>query len=94
MKKFRKKPVIVEAIQWINTPNNFTEILEWSNYKVISASPLIWTDKENVDQCLQIETLEGCMLADLNDWIIKGVNGEFYPCKSDIFEKTYELVIE
>ena len=41
-----------------------------------------------------IKTLEGNMKAENNDWIIKGVNGEFYPCKPDIFEKTYELVTE
>ncbi len=41
---------------------------------------------------LEIDTREGCMIADLKDWIIKGVKGEFYPCKPDIFEMTYEPV--
>jgi hypothetical protein len=95
MKQFRKKPVIIEAIQWTNSPGNFTDILEWSDHKVTSASPLVWeqTEKEPIGPfCLEIKTLEGVMLARLNDWIIKGVNGEFYPCKPDIFEKTYDPV--
>lgn len=45
-------------------------------------------------QVIKIETLEGVMDASIGDWIIKGVNGEFYPCKPDIFEKTYEAVEE
>lgn len=47
---------------------------------------------DNKGEYLSIETLEGTMRADINDYIIKGVNGEFYPCKPDIFEKTYEKV--
>ena len=48
--------------------------------------------KDSDDPKLKIETLEGVMNASLGDWIIKGVNGEYYPCKPDIFEKTYESV--
>ena len=95
MAKFRKKPVVIEAIQWTNHAGNFSQILEWSGSKVTSASPLIWeqTEKEPIGSfCLEVKTLEGVMLARLNDWIIKGVNGEFYPCKPDIFSKTYEPV--
>lgn len=56
--------IVVEAIQWTNAPDNFTEILEWSKHKVGSASPLIWTDHKDVWSCLQIETHNGCILAD------------------------------
>lgn len=95
MPKFRKKPVIIEAIQWTNAPDNFTKILEWSSGKVSSASPLIWPARaKDAWSCLQIETMEGCMLANLNDWIIRGVSGEYYPCKPDIFNKTYEKIEE
>ena len=96
IQQFRKKPVVIEAIQWKNSSGNFSEILEWSGGKVTTASPLIWEQTlgaGNVPQfCLEVKTLEGAMLANLNDWIIKGVNGEFYPCKPEIFEKTYEQV--
>jgi len=84
--KFRKKPVIIEAIQWLGT-----------NQPEVSAfypSAIFVLDDEKVHQesPVLITTLEGTMRCDKNDWIIKGVNGEFYPCKPDIFEKTYEQV--
>jgi hypothetical protein len=81
MAKFRKKPVVIEAIRWDG--NNEYEIAEFM------------PGKFNVSDSgakLFIETLEGCMTADTLDWIIKGVKGEFYPCKPDIFEATYEAV--
>lgn len=78
--KFRKKPVEIEAIQW--TGNNFIEIDEFITvvHETFPSQGIIY-----------IPTLEGLMKASLLDWIIKGVNGEFYPCKPDIFEKTYEV---
>lgn len=81
IKKFRKKPVIIEAIQWDG--KNLLEINEFISGKV-----------KNHESVLIIPTLEGDMYASLNDYIIKGVNGEFYPCKPDIFAKTYEKVTE
>lgn len=80
MAKFRKKPVIIEAIQW--TGNNLEEIKDFIGYYEY--------DKKN----LIIHTLEGKMIAQVNDWIIRGVQGEYYPCKPDIFEKTYEPVVD
>ena len=84
--KFRKKPVVIEAIQWtgINTDEIrlFTKSIEDS----------VWFAPEDEEISLKIKTLEGTMEASLGDWIIKGVSGEFYPCKPDIFEKTYEKV--
>ena len=81
MPMFRKKPVIIEARQWDGNLLSAVEISEWSEGKVIFA-----------DRTLKIATLEGEMTASPKDWIIQGVNKEFYPCKPDIFEKTYEKV--
>lgn len=78
--KFRKKPVVVDAVQW--TGNNLTEIIKFIGASQVSSSFL--------EGDLTIPTLEGEMRASVCDWIIKGVNGEYYPCKPDIFEKTYE----
>lgn len=79
--KYRKKPVIIEAIQW--NGNNFEEIMEF-----------IDSDFVHFNSELIINTLEGNMTASKGDYIIKGIKGEFYPCKPDIFEQTYEEVVE
>ncbi|WP_422404554.1 hypothetical protein [Mammaliicoccus sp. JADD-157] len=85
--KARKKPVEVEVMQFTN--ENVDKILEWSNGKIIlNESPMVFGD------CLIIWTLEGNMKASYEDYIIKGVKGEFYPCKPDVFHKTYELLEE
>lgn len=78
---YRKKPVTVEAIQW--TGENHAEMCEFIDPEVFEIKP-----KEG----LIIHTLEGDHHASPGDYIIKGVNGEFYPCKPDIFAKTYEPV--
>ncbi len=90
--KYRKKPVIIEAVQW--TGNNTREM--W-NFLTGKTTDYIQTSGDNfyinhdlVKGGLVIKTLEGEHLASLNDFIIKGVKGEFYPCKPDIFEATYE----
>jgi hypothetical protein len=90
MNLYRKKPVIIEAIQ-ISEQTEF-EIKNWSEGKVY-ASPVLEPSQSNPKGCYwQIDTLEGTMTAIPGDFIIKGVYGEFYPCKPDIFEKTYEIV--
>jgi len=90
--KYRKKPVVIDTIQY--TGNNGWQIQNWSNRKVIE-SPVLEPTKDNpTGAYLQIATLEGCMTAIVGDWIIKGIKGEFYPCKPDIFEATYEPVEE
>lgn len=81
MNKYRKKPVVIEAVQW--TGKNGEEIT-----KFISIN----TSFDIHDDVIEINTLEGTMLANIGDYVIKGINGEFYPCKPDIFEKTYEKV--
>lgn len=80
--KFRKKPVVIEAYQ-LNTDN--IQFLEsWCKGSIKgTALPLD-------QQCIDIWTLEGEMRAEMGDWIIRGVKGEHYPCKPDIFEMTYE----
>lgn len=80
-KKYRKKPVIIEALQW--TGENIEEMDNFINCKY-GYTPY--------DNAIYVPTLEGEMKADINDYIIKGVKGEFYPCKPDIFNKTYEEI--
>ena len=82
--KFRKKPVDVEAVQWEATKESFDAIMAMGD--------IDWKPGEMGSETFVITTLEGDHLAKKGDWIIRGVNGEFYPCKPDIFEKTYEQV--
>jgi len=82
--KYRKKPVIINAIQFLG--KNGSEIY---NFMRTSEREICVEDIK-----IRIKTLEGEMTADINDWIIKGIKGEFYPCKPDIFEATYELVTD
>ena len=84
MAKYRKKPVVIEAEHFI-----FGKEDRAFNFIRHNATAIT-----NVDgsKSIEVETLEGIMRAELGDWIIKGVNGEFYPIKNDIFEATYEKV--
>lgn len=97
MAKFRKKPVVIEAVQATGTPESNREIIDWTKGSETPASmdkrpmPALGGNYQDVPQ-LSIATLEGAHWVSPGDWIIKGVNGEFYPCKPDIFEKTYEAV--
>lgn len=81
MPKYRKRPVVVEAIQFDG--KNSAEILDFVGERATYIQG---------DNSVHIWTLEGVHKADVGDFIIKGVAGEFYPCKPDIFEKTYEPV--
>ncbi len=84
MAKFRKKPVVIEAVQFDGTfPQGFFGTFEPRVTGHRSAGNATW---------LTIPTLEGDMTVQEGDWIIKGVQGEFYPCKPDIFAATYEPV--
>lgn len=87
MAQYRKKPVVIEAIQWL--PDQPQRLPKW------------WVDATHDEtlhehpehpEWLFINTLEGTMRADPGDWIIRGVKGEIYPIKADIFEETYEAV--
>ena len=81
MAQYRKKPVVIEAVQWDG------------NLETLNVFPKEDTEPVKLrNGDLYIQTLEGEMKASIGDFIIKGVQGEFYPCKPDIFEKTYEKV--
>lgn len=80
MKKYRKKPVVIEAVQFAS--NNVDEILEFAKDSF----------KNPLTRDIIISTLEGNMIVSIGDYVIKGVNGEFYPCKPDVFDKTYEEI--
>ncbi len=84
IKKYKKKPIVVEAVQW--TGRNDTEVLEFLEN---SKSDYDYNGKE-----IYIETLEGKMFVSDGDFVIKGVKGECYPCKPNIFEQTYDEVQE
>ena len=93
MSKYMKKPIVIEAIQW--TKENDVELEHWlskeksveleiDDHLYVAGVGTPYISK------IQIKTLEGTMEASYGDYIIKGINGEIYPCKPDIFEKTYE----
>jgi len=93
MEKFRKKPVVIEALQWVGT--NLREIINFTDGKLDTRTMhagMKWEEYEDIVKIdgLKIFTPEGKMNADIGDYIIKGVKGEFYPCKPDIFAATYE----
>lgn len=85
--KARKKPVVVECIQW--TGDNLQEIRDFvGNYLLENYIEIhTYHKRSEVLNTIEIITLEGNHLCNINDYIIKGVQGEFYPCKPDIFEK-------
>lgn len=83
VRKFRKRPVTIEAMQ-ITSGESVLSIAEWINNPQTGYStnpPTVW-----------IETLEGRMEGSTGDWVIKGTEGEFYPCKPDVFNKIYQEV--
>ena len=93
--KYRKKPVEIEAIQWDG--KNTLEVLNFMGADIQLRNTIDLDKFDDYKEIakrdgLKIHTLEGDMKASVNDFIIKGVQGEFYPCKPDIFEQTYELV--
>lgn len=90
VEKFRKKPVEIEAIQFDG--HNGYSIERWSENKVVTSPILEPTPDNPTGAYLQVKTLEGIMTAGVGDWIIRGVVGEYYPCKHDAFERTYEKV--
>ena len=85
--KYRKKPVVIEALQFFPSMPLYQISVLFAGEKVDEPSKF-----ERQGDVLLIKTLEGTMVARVGDYIIKGVKGEFYPCKSDIFWATYEPV--
>ena len=84
MQKFRKKPVVIEAIQWDGTGDTFSHLLDEGMDGTFA----------HHEGLLCISTPEGLLTAHEGDWIIKGIKGEFYPVKPGIFEQTYEKMEE
>lgn len=94
--KYRKKPVVIEAVQF-NEADLTRSMVALGDFLEDSGAHFdrVQIGAINMHEWeLTIPTLEGDMVARYGDWIIKGVNGEFYPCKPDIFDKTYERVEE
>lgn len=91
MAKYRKKPVVIEAYQYIGDfiENNVWNAPTWIK-QALDIGKLKYKEVEDNPPELYVVTLEGDMKCDYGDYIIKGVKGELYPCKPDIFEETYE----
>ena len=88
--KYRKKPVVIDAVEW---KNNYICLQKLFHLGLTNEQCSFDKSPGMVVTKLVIKTLEGDMKVSNGDYVIKGVNGEFYPCKTDIFEKTYEAVI-
>lgn len=85
---FRKRPVVIQALRF--SRDRPEDVALWCGGRVIGQPKP--SDPSDVYVALEIPTLEGVMRAEHGDWIIRGVKGEFYPCKPDIFDATYEPV--
>jgi hypothetical protein len=95
--EFRKKPVVVEAIQYVDEASG-ERIISWTSG---TPTPAFWADPgglhDELPVILRVKTLEsggGSHVVDVGDWVICGVSGKHYPCKPDIFEKTYDVADE
>lgn len=87
IEEFQKRPVVIQAMHFVmkghSGTSNYPELIQWITENGAKCFP-------RPPRQIIIETLEGNMVAQINDWIIRGVKGEFYPCKPDIFEATYQ----
>ena len=86
MPQYRKKPVVIDAVQY---DGNFRSL---DCFSIKEVSHFIVSKDSEGKNCIKIPTLEGEMIASIGDYIIRGVKGEYYPCKPDIFEATYDTV--
>lgn len=104
VKKFRKKPVVIDAMQFKGGAAAATPIINWvlenggtarwmEEYEVPEVDTEYSGDSLIIPERITISTLEGDMAANVGWWVIRGVKGEFYPCDPDIFEKTYTEVL-
>ena len=92
--KFRQKPIIIEAIQFLNDASSY-DLLHWVNTGLYDRNPdpsVIYA--KWINDIMIIPSPWGDKIARIGDWIIKDIDGSFYPCESSIFEKTYEAVTE
>jgi hypothetical protein len=95
VKRYRKVPVEIEAVQWDGTPEGAAQIVEWAGSDTITPMRVAVSGSRyntRYDEVLHVGSLEGLVLARPGWWIIKGVHGEFYPCEPSIFAETYEAV--
>lgn len=100
LRRFRKKPIEITAAQWDGTAEGATPIIDW----ILAAGGTANYICSDVDRCavnhgdtphwIAIQTPEGAMNAGLGWWVIRGMEGEFYPCKPSVFDATYESVEE
>lgn len=102
--KYRKKPVVIEALQFIGSDVECVSIYQWIEAQSLgsfepmaviegrSPCPASGVSIDPRDGRMMIATLEGAHWVNIGDWVIKGVAGEFYPCKAEIFSATYEPV--
>ncbi|HYF53208.1 MAG TPA: hypothetical protein VEA41_03010 [Salinarimonas sp.] len=92
--KFRKKPVVIEALQFDGSLGSVQEICDWANPDADEpwVDYVLQPDVDHRPHDVMIHTLEGEMSVSVGDWVIKGVKGEFYPIKEEIFRETYEPV--
>ncbi|MFA5344550.1 MAG: hypothetical protein WC381_11405 [Kiritimatiellia bacterium] len=86
---FRKRPVVIEALQFTRYTLELAHFLRRANYHIDYAD-----GGDRADGVLVITTLEGDMRANIGDWIVRGLKGEFYPVRDDIFRQTYEEVLD
>jgi hypothetical protein len=88
MKQYRKRPLIIEAAQWNG------ETLDGQHARTVLGDEYYYgcCNEDGMLFDLMVKTLEGVMTCEVGDWLIKGIKGEFYPCKPDIFAETYEAV--
>lgn len=89
MQQYRKRPVVIEAVRV--SAQNMTGVLDWITETGGNARITSQHERPYMGRGIEVSTLEGFMYADNGDWIIKGVAGEFYPCKDAIFQQTYEV---
>lgn len=99
--KYRKKQIAIEAVQFVDDDfgtKNFNEFPNWLEEAMRNEMIMLWKFNMNIDsdvkKYFEIRTLEGVMRLDKGDWLIRGVKGELYPCKDEIFKMTYERVEE
>lgn len=93
MPQFRKRPVVVEAVQWTNDTRGVSLNAVWRMKDSLGDDGRSHiTFAADGSPALLVKTLEGDMRAEVGDWVIKGVKGEFYPCKPDVFASTYEPI--
>lgn len=92
--KYKKKPVVIEAFKWTGDQNQTEDplwIIDAIKEGTVVIPSLEWAIEKHGRLVMEINTLEGVMIANQGDYIIQGIQGEIYPCKPDIFELTYEI---